>query len=57
VQLLWRFINRRWLINTHCHFDHADGSSTFADEGTTVIANANCRKSDEHCRCWMTKPH
>src|SRR6516162_11239579 len=51
---LRRFINRRWLINTHWHFDHADGSSTFADE---VIANGNCRKSDEHCRCWMTKPH
>jgi cyclase len=33
----------RWLINTHWHFDHTDGNSVFSDEGTTVIAHANCR--------------
>lgn len=33
----------RWLINTHWHFDHTDGNRTFAEDGTTVLAHANCR--------------
>jgi len=33
----------RWLINTHWHFDHTDGNRTFAEDGTTVVAHANCR--------------
>jgi cyclase len=33
----------RWLIDTHWHFDHRDGNSAFAEDGTTVVAHANCR--------------
>ena len=32
-------------------------TTTFADEGTTVIAHAKCRKNEERRRCWLTKPH
>ena len=34
----------RWLINTHWHFDHADGNQIFAEAGATIMAHANCRK-------------
>jgi len=38
------FTNRhRWLIDTHWHFDHTDGNSTFAEDQTTVAGHANCR--------------
>jgi len=33
----------RWLVDTHWHFDHSDGNSAFAGDGTTVIAHTNCR--------------
>jgi metallo-beta-lactamase superfamily protein len=33
----------RWLIDTHWHFDHTDGNSTFAEGQTTVVGHANCR--------------
>jgi cyclase len=33
----------RWLIDTHWHFDHTDGNSTFAEDQTTVVGHANCR--------------
>jgi glyoxylase-like metal-dependent hydrolase (beta-lactamase superfamily II) len=33
----------RWLIDTHWHFDHTDGNSTFAQDQTTVVGHANCR--------------
>jgi cyclase len=33
----------RWLIDTHWHFDHTDGNSTFAEDQTTVVGRANCR--------------
>jgi hypothetical protein len=33
----------RWLIDTHGHFDHTDGNSTFAEDQTTVGGHANCR--------------
>jgi cyclase len=33
----------RWLIDTHWHFDHTDGNSTFAGYQTTVVGHANCR--------------
>ena len=33
----------RWLINTHWHFDHTDGNSTFTGDGTTIVAHTNCR--------------
>ena len=32
----------RCLINTHWHFDHTDGNPEFAEDGTTVVAHANC---------------
>jgi len=31
----------RWLIDTHWHFDHTDGNSTFAEDQTTVVGHAN----------------
>jgi cyclase len=34
----------RWLVNTHWHFDHTDGNSTYADDGTNIIAHVNCRE-------------
>jgi cyclase len=39
-----RFTNRLagW-IDTHWHFDHTDGNSTFAEDQTTVVGHANCR--------------
>jgi len=33
----------RWLINTHWHFDHTDGNATYAEDGVTILAHANCR--------------
>lgn len=33
----------RWLINTHWHFDHTDGNTTYAANGATIVAHANCR--------------
>ena len=33
----------RWRIDTHGHFDHTDGNSTFAEDQTTVVGHANCR--------------
>ena len=33
----------RWVIDTHWHFDHADGNAAFARAGATVLAHANCR--------------
>ena len=33
----------RWVIDTHWHFDHADGNAAFAGAGATVLAHANCR--------------
>jgi cyclase len=32
-----------WLIDTHWHFDHTDGNSTFAENGATLVAHKNCR--------------
>jgi glyoxylase-like metal-dependent hydrolase (beta-lactamase superfamily II) len=32
------------LINTHWHFDHADGNEWLNQEGATIIAHANSRK-------------
>jgi cyclase len=32
-----------WLINTHWHFDHTDGNSAFAENGTAIVAHGNCR--------------
>jgi cyclase len=32
----------RWLIDTHWHFDHTDGNSTFAEDQTIVVGHANC---------------
>ena len=34
----------RYLINTHWHFDHADGNEWLRKEGATIIAHANARK-------------
>jgi cyclase len=33
----------RWVIDTHWHFDHADGNAVFARAGATVLAHTNCR--------------
>jgi len=33
----------RWLIDTHWHFDHTDGNASFAADGATILAHANCR--------------
>jgi cyclase len=33
----------RWVIDTHWHFDHADGNAAFAGAGATVLAHTNCR--------------
>src|ERR1700730_14524079 len=33
----------RWVIDTHWHFDHADGNAAFARAGATVLAHTNCR--------------
>jgi cyclase len=32
----------RWVIDTHWHFDHADGNAACARAGATVIAHTNC---------------
>ncbi len=34
----------RRLINTHWHFDHADGNAWLHDEGATIIAHENTRR-------------
>ena len=34
----------RHLINTHWHFDHADGNEWLKKEGATIIAHENARK-------------
>ena len=34
----------RYLINTHWHFDHADGNEWLHKEGATIIAHENARK-------------
>jgi glyoxylase-like metal-dependent hydrolase (beta-lactamase superfamily II) len=34
----------RQLVNTHWHFDHADGNKWIAEAGATVIAHENTRK-------------
>jgi glyoxylase-like metal-dependent hydrolase (beta-lactamase superfamily II) len=34
----------RYLINTHWHFDHADGNEWLQKEGATIIAHENARK-------------
>jgi glyoxylase-like metal-dependent hydrolase (beta-lactamase superfamily II) len=34
----------RQLVNTHWHFDHADGNEWMADTGAVVIAHENTRK-------------
>lgn len=34
----------RYLINTHWHFDHADGNEWLKKEGATIIAHENARK-------------
>ncbi len=34
----------RYLINTHWHFDHADGNEWLQKEGATIIAHENTRK-------------
>jgi glyoxylase-like metal-dependent hydrolase (beta-lactamase superfamily II) len=34
----------RYLINTHWHFDHADGNEWLRKEGATIIAHENTRK-------------
>jgi glyoxylase-like metal-dependent hydrolase (beta-lactamase superfamily II) len=34
----------RHLINTHWHFDHADGNAWLAGEGAAILAHANTRK-------------
>ena len=34
----------RHLINTHWHFDHADGNEWIKKEGATIIAHENARK-------------
>jgi glyoxylase-like metal-dependent hydrolase (beta-lactamase superfamily II) len=31
------------VIDTHWHFDRADGNAAFARAGATVLAHANCR--------------
>jgi cyclase len=33
----------RWVIDTHWHFDQADGNAAFARAGATVLAHTNCR--------------
>jgi glyoxylase-like metal-dependent hydrolase (beta-lactamase superfamily II) len=33
-----------YVINTHFHFDHADGNKAFGKSGTTIIAHENTRK-------------
>src|SRR5882762_3122887 len=33
----------RWVIDTHWHFDHADGNAAFARADATVVAHTNCR--------------
>ena len=35
----------RFLINTHWHFDHADGNEAFATGGATIVAHENVRKT------------
>jgi glyoxylase-like metal-dependent hydrolase (beta-lactamase superfamily II) len=37
-----------WLINTHWHFDHTDGNSTYAEGGATIFAHTNCRARLSH---------
>jgi len=32
------------LINTHWHFDHADGNDAFHTGGAAIVAHENCRK-------------
>ncbi|MES2425353.1 MAG: MBL fold metallo-hydrolase [Bacteroidota bacterium] len=34
----------KYLINTHWHFDHADGNEWLHDAGATIIAHENTRK-------------
>jgi len=34
----------QYLINTHWHFDHADGNEWLRKEGATIIAHENARK-------------
>src|SRR5262249_47628096 len=34
----------KYLINTHWHFDHADGNEWLHGEGATILAHANARK-------------
>ena len=34
----------RYLINTHWHFDHANGNEWLSAEGATIVAHANTRK-------------
>ncbi|MDG2090421.1 MAG: MBL fold metallo-hydrolase [Gammaproteobacteria bacterium] len=34
-----------FLINTHFHFDHADGNPLLARSGTNIVAHANARRS------------
>lgn len=34
----------RHLINTHWHFDHADGNEWLAEEGATIVAHENTRR-------------
>jgi glyoxylase-like metal-dependent hydrolase (beta-lactamase superfamily II) len=34
----------RWLINTHWHFDHADGNEWLHKEGAAILAHENTRK-------------
>lgn len=35
----------RYLVNTHWHFDHAEGNNWIHQQGATIIAHANTRKN------------
>jgi len=34
----------RFIINTHYHFDHADGNKVYGSEGAVIVAHENVRK-------------
>lgn len=33
-----------YIVNTHWHFDHADGNTALGPEGATIVAHSNARK-------------